>query len=266
MLWERNILNDFRGRNISWLISESPLVDEDKVIVTPGGRGAGVVALDKISGETIWRSAELSDTAGYASVVAADIGGVRTLATLTAEAGVGLRASDGKLMWSYRRAANRTANITTPVFHDNKVFYTSGYGTGGGLLALTASGGEVQAEEVYFTRQMANHHGGVVVVDGYLYGFHNSILTCLDFETGEVMWRHRSVGKGSLSYADGNLYIFSERNVVGLVEATPAAYRERGRFLVEDQGWPSYAHPVISDGRLYIRNQGTLTSYDIRAR
>jgi hypothetical protein len=113
---------------------------------------------------------------------------------------------------------------------------------------------------------MANHHGGVVVVDGYLYGFHNSILTCLDFETGEVMWRHRSVGKGSLSYADGNLYIFSERNVVGLAEATPSAYREKGRFQIEDQGWPSYAHPVISDGRLYIRNQGTLTSYDIRAR
>jgi outer membrane protein assembly factor BamB len=266
ILWQRNILSDFGGRNISWLISESPLVDGSKVIVTPGGRGAGVVALDKMSGETIWKSAELSDTAGYASLVATDIEGVRTLATLTAAAGVGLRASDGKLMWSYRRAANRTANIATPVFHDNKVFYTSGYGTGGGLLALSASGGEVQAEEVYFTRQMANHHGGVIVVDGYLYGFHNSILTCLDFATGDVMWRHRSVGKGSLTYADGNLYIFSERNVVGLAEATPTAYREKGRFQVADQGWPSYAHPVVSDGRLYIRNQGTLTSYDIRAR
>lgn len=266
IIWQRNILSDFSGRNISWMISESPLVDGDKVIVTPGGRGAGVVALDKMSGETIWKSSDLSDTAGYASVVATDIEGVRILATLTSAAGVGIRASDGKLMWSYRRAANRTANITTPVFHDNKVFYTSGYGTGGGLLALSASGGEVQAEEVYFTRQMANHHGGVIVVDGYLYGFHNSILTCLDFETGELMWRHRSVGKGSLTYADGNLYIFSERNVVGLAEATPAAYREKGRFKVDDQGWPSYAHPVVSDGRLYIRNQGTLTSYDIRAR
>ena len=145
--------------------------------------------------------------------------------TLTGRAGVGLRASDGRLMWRYQRPSNRTANITTPIFHDNKVFYTSAYGTGGGLLALTASGGEVEAEEVYFTRQMQNHHGGVILVDGYLYGFHNSILTCMDFETGKVMWRDRSVGKGSLTYADGNLYIFSTRNVVGLAEATPEGYR-----------------------------------------
>ena len=266
ILGQRNILRDFNGRNIGWLISESPLVDGDRVIVTPGGRGAGVVALDKMTGRTIWTSQDLSDQAGYASVIAADVGGVRTLMTLTSEAGVGLRASDGKLMWKYPRVANGTANIATPVFHDNKVFYTSDYGTGGALLALTPQGGEVRAQEVYFTRDLMNHHGGVVLVDGYLYGFHNSILTCLEFATGKVMWRDRSVGKGSLTYADGNLYILGEDNVVGLAEATPAGYRERGRFLIADQGLPSWAHPVVSGGRLYIRNQGTLSSYDIRAR
>ena len=124
----------------------------------------------------------------------------------------------------------------------------------------------MEAEEVYFTRQMQNHHGGVILVDGYLYGFHNSILTCMDFETGEVMWRDRSVGKGSLTYADGNLYIFSERNVVGLAEATPEGYSEKGRFRIPDQGWPSYAHPVVSAGRLYLRDQSVLYSYDVRAR
>ena len=266
VLWQRNLLRDFGGRNIPWLISESPLVDGNTVFVTPGGRNGGIVALDKMSGATIWASQELGDEAGYASAIIANVQGVRTLMTLTAEAGVGVRASDGKLMWRYRRVANRTANITTPIFHDDKVFYTSAYGRGGALLGLRAEGGEVRAEEIYFTREMQNHHGGVVLVDGYLYGFNNSILTCLEFATGKMMWRHRSVGKGSLTYADGHLYILSENNRVGLVEAVPDGYRERGRFQIPDEGWPSRAHPVVSGGRLYARNQGTLASYDVRAR
>jgi outer membrane protein assembly factor BamB len=147
---------------------------------------------------------------------------------------------------------------------DNKVFYTTAYGTGGALLALRAVGEEVRAQEVYFTRNMQNHHGGVVVVGGYLYGFNNSILTCLEFATGKVMWRDRSVGKGSVAYADGHLYVVSEDNVVGLVEASPLGYREKGRFAIADQGWPSWAHPAVSGGRLYVRNQGVLGVYDVR--
>ena len=266
VVWQRNILNAFSGRNISWLISESPLVDGNQVIVTPGGRGAGMVALEKMTGKTIWVSKELNDEAGYASPIVADIQGVRTYMTLTAEAGVGVRASDGKLMWRHLPVANNTANITTPIYDDNKVFYSSNYGTGGALLGLRAQAGEVRAQEIYFTREMQNHHGGIVLVNGYLYGFNNSILTCLDFATGKMMWRHRSVGKGAVSYADGHLYILSEDNVVGLVEASPAAYKETGRFQIGDQRWPSWAHPVISGGRLYLRNQGILAAYDIRAR
>ncbi len=265
-IWQRNILTDFGARNISWLVSESPLVDGNMVIVTPGGRGAGIVALDKMSGKTIWTSKELSDEAGYASCVVADVQGVRTVMTLTADAGVGVRESDGKLMWRYQRVANSTANITTPIYSDNKVFYTSAYGAGGALLGLTAQGGEIKAREIYFTREMENHHGGVVLVNGYLYGFHNSILTCLEFATGKMMWRHRSVGKGSVVYADGNLYIQSEDNVVGMAEAVPSGYNEKGRFRIADQGLPSFAHPVVSGGKLYVRNQGTLASYDVRAR
>ena len=265
-IWQRNILKDFGARNIPWLISESPLIDGNNVIVTPGGRNAGVAALDKVSGKTVWTSKELSDEAGYASVVAGDVQGVRTLMTLTSAAGVGVRASDGKLMWRYPRVANGTANIATPVFHDNKVFYTSNYGVGGALLGLTAQAGSVQSSEIYFTRVMQNHHGGIVLVNGFLYGFNNSILTALEFATGKLMWRHRSVGKGSLIYADGHLVILSEDNVVGLAEATPSAYKEKGRFAIADQGWPSWAHPVVVGGRLFIRNQGTLASYDVHAR
>ena len=265
-VWQRNILKDFAARNIDWEISESPLVDGNHVIVTPGGRGAGMVALDKLTGATVWTSKDLSDEAGYSSAVVGEVQGVRTLMTLTAEAGVGVRASDGKLMWRYRQVANRTANITTPIFFDNKVFYTSAYDTGGALLGLTAQNGEVKAQEIYFTREMQNHHGGVLLVNGYLYGFNNSILTCLEFSTGKMMWRNRSVGKGSLTYADGHLYIEGEDNVVGLAEASPTGYREKGRFRIPDQGLPSWAHPVVAGGRLYIRNQRTLVQYDIRAR
>jgi outer membrane protein assembly factor BamB len=264
-VWQRNILSDFGGRQIPWLISESPLVDANLLIVTPGGAAAGVVALDKMTGKTIWTAKELSDEAGYASPIAADVQGVRVVMTLTSQAGVGIRASDGKLMWKYSQVANGTANIATPIFHDNKVFYASNYGTGGALLGLTAQNGEVKAQQIYFTRDMQNHHGGVLLVNGYLYGFHNSILACLEFATGKVLWRDRSVGKGSLTYADGNLYILSEDNVVGLAAAAPTNYQEKGRFRIADQGLPSWAHPVVSGGRLYIRNQTTLTAYDVRA-
>jgi outer membrane protein assembly factor BamB len=266
IVWRRNIIQEFRGRNINWLISESPLVDRDLVIVSPGGRNAGMVALEKTTGKTVWTSKELSDEAGYASPVVADVQGVRTIMTLTSEAAVGVRASDGKLMWRYGNVANGTANITTPVYADGKVFFTSAYGTGGALLGLRAAGDENRAQEIYFTSNMQNHHGGVVLVDGHLYGFSNSILTCMEFATGKVMWRDRSVGKGSVAYADGHLYILSENNIVGLVEASPTGYREKGRFPIPDQGWSSWAHPVVSGGRLYIRNQEMLASYDVRAR
>ena len=265
ILWQRNILKEFRGRQIQWLISESPLVDGPHVVVSPGGSDAGMVKLDKMTGATVWTSKGLSDPAGYSSVIAADVGGVRTYMTFTSSAGVGVRASDGKLLFRYGNAANQVANIATPVFANNQVFFTSAYGTGGGLVDLTAQDGEVKAKQAYFSREMRNHHGGVVLVEGYLYGFSDAILTCLNFATGKVMWRHRSVGKGSVTFADGRLYIQSENNVVGLAAATPEGYFETGRFEIPDKGLPSWSHPAISDGRLYVRNQDILKVYDIKS-
>jgi outer membrane protein assembly factor BamB len=265
-VWSKNVLREFGGDNPHWLISESPLVDGNRLIVTPGGRGAGMVALDKMTGRVIWTAKELNEEAGYSSPIAADIGGVRTIMNFTSRSAVGLRANDGKLMWRYDRAANGTANCTTPVFADNKVFFTSAYGTGGGLLGLSAQNGEVKMQELYFTKDMQNHHGGVVLVNGYLYGFSNSILTCIEFGSGKKMWSDRSVGKGALTYADGMLYLLGENNTVGLAEATPKAYAEKGRFQIPDQGKPSWAHPVVIGGRLYLRNQGMLMVYDVAAR
>ncbi len=265
-VWQRNILRDFKGRQPNWLISESPLVDGAHVIVMPGGQGAGIVKLDKMTGATVWTAKELSDPASYSSIIAADVAGVRTYLAFTSAAGVGVRASDGKVMFRYPNAANYVANVATPIFSNSKVFFSSAYGTGGGLLDLTVQNGEVKAREVYFTRSMNNHHGGVLLADGYLYGFNDSILVCLEFATGKMMWRDRSVGKGSLIFADGSLYLLGEDNVIGLADATPSGYREKGRFQIPDKGLPSWAHPAISDGRLYIRNQDTILVYDIRAR
>jgi len=262
-VWSFNILDKFNGSNIKWLISESPLVDGNNLIVTPGGENAGIVALDKKTGETVWIASELSDAAGYSSCIVADVQGVRTIMTITAGAGVGIRASDGKLMWRYDKVANRVANIATPVFFDDKVFYTSDYGTGCALLQLKAENGIVTAEEIYFSKNMKNHHGGVVLIDGYIYGFSSSILTCIDFESGILRWQNRSVGKGSLTYADGHLYLLSETNLVALAEVNPDEYVEKGRFEIADQGFPSWTHTVVSDGKLYIRNQGSLAAYDI---
>lgn len=261
--WKRNILDDFNGRNPKWLISESPLIDGDNVIVTPGGPDAAIVALDKKTGKTVWTSSGLSDGAGYSSCIATDFNGTHIILAFTAQAAVAVRASDGKPLWRNESAANRTANVATPVVEGEHVFVTSAYRTGGALLRLMPEGTSVGVEEVYFTREMQNHHGGVVLVDGHLYGFSNSILTCMNLKSGEVVWQDRSVGKGSLTYADGHLYLLGESNLVGLARATPEGYQEKGRFTIEDQGWPSWAHPVVSGGRLYLRNQGTLTSYEV---
>lgn len=256
ILWRKNILQDFGGGNPHWLLSESPLIDGEKLIVTPGGRGAGMVALEKSTGKEIWRSADLSDPAAYASAIAADVNGVRCYMTFTARAGVGVRATDGKLLWRYEQPANRVANCAAPIFHNNKVLFSSAYGTGAGLFNLNPQG------EVYFTKEMQNHHGGMVLVDGYVYGFSNAILTCIEFETGKVMWKDRSVGKGCLTYADGRLYLLGETNTMGLAEASSQGYKENGRFSIPDSGKPSWAYPVICGGRLYIRNQDSLMVFE----
>ena len=263
--WQSNILRRFNASNPNWGISESPLIEGNWVVVMPGGRGATVAALDKTTGETAWTSRELSERAGYSSLVATNIAGRRVLLGFTQGSGVGLDARDGSLLWRYERPANRTANVATPIHHQGIVFYTSAYGVGGGAVKIVADGNRLRAEEMYFASNLQNHHGGAVLVDGYLYSFFGRALTCVKFDTGEIVWRSRSVGKGSLTVADGLLFLVGEDHVVGLAEASPAGYRELGRFSIEDLGRPSWAHPVVSGGRLYIRNQSKLSVYDVRA-
>ena len=262
-IWEKHLLKAYGGRNIRWGISESPLIDGDRVIVNAGGRGASIVALNKRTGTEIWKTQ--SDEAGYSSAVAVDIDGVRHYIVFTGEAAVGVLAENGELLWRYTPVSNSTANIATPVVKDNFVFLSSSYGTGCALLRLEKTGGSISVSEVYFNRDMRNHYSSSILIDGFLYGFSSRILTAMNFKTGEVAWRDRSVGKGQIIHADGRLYILGEDGVVGLVEPDPGEYREVSRFEIGRRDYPTWTLPVISGGRLYLRDQGRLYAFDIKA-
>ena len=265
-VWGFNIGERFGGSVPRWGYSESPLVEGDRVIVTPGGRGAAVVALNKATGDLIWKSQD--DGAGYSSAFPFDFGGTRGLALLTGGAAIGLDMKSGALLWRYANVANRVANIATPIVSGGYVFVSTDYNTGCALLKLTAEGGSVKASEVYFNRDMQNHYTTSVLVGDYLYGFSGNetgILTAMEFKTGKVAWRDRSVGKGNCIYAEQRLYCLGEEGTVGLIEPTPAAYKEISRFEIKrGNQWNTWTPPVIANGRLYLRDQDTLYAYDIK--
>lgn len=263
VLWKINVLQRYGGSNITWGLSESPLVLRDRIIVNAGGPRASIVAVNKKDGSELWRSQ--GDEAGYSSAILQQVGGIPQAVVFTGRRAVGIDTRDGKLLWSYDRVSNRTANIATPIARGNRVFLSSDYGTGAALLELTPAGGAIAAREVYFTREMRNHHASSVLVGDYLYGFSSAILTAMQFDTGNVAWRDRSVGKGSVIFADDRLYLFSENGVVGLAEASPAGYREHGRFQLRTGSLPTWSHPVVANGRLFLRDQDTLYAYDVRA-
>ena len=267
LIWRRDLMADYGGRVPSWGYCESPLIDGNKVIATPGGRSATIVALDKMSGKEIWRTRTPGrDPAHYSSCIAADVDGQRQYIQFLRSGVVGVAASDGRFLWSYARPANGTANCATPIYRDNHIFAASAYGTGGGCARLTTDQyGKVSVTELYFTRRMQNHHGGLVLAGDFIYGFDGSNLTCLNFKTGQEMWHDRSVGKGSVIFADGYIYARSERGPVALIEATPAGYVEKGRFAQPERSrYSTWAYPVIAGGRLYLRDQGNLFSYALK--
>jgi outer membrane protein assembly factor BamB len=264
-VWTKNLTTDFKGGLPGWGYSESPLVDGPMVIATPGGKQGAMVALNKTTGALVWRSAGFTDGAHYSSAIAEDVGGVRQYIQLTAESVAGVNASTGQTVWRAPRPG-RTAVVPTPVYADNEVFVTSGYGVG--HTAFKISGGS--AEKIYEGKEMTNHHGGVVLVGGNLYGHSDSGgWTCMDFKTGKAAWQNPGVGKGSVCYADGNIYTRSEggKGVIALVEASPAGYKEHGRFDQPSRsGKESWPHPVVCGGKLYIRDWDVLLCYDIKAK
>ena len=264
MIWERHLLKEYGARNINWGMSESPLIDGDRLVINAGGRGASIVALDKATGSELWKTQ--SDEAGYSSGVAVEVDGVRQYVFFTGEAAVGVLATNGELLWRYQPVSNSTANAATPVIRDNLAFFSSSYGTGCALLRLESKGGSTTASEVYFNRDMRNHYSTSILIDDHLYGFSGRILTAMEFETGEVAWRDRSVGKGQIIHADSRLYILSDDGVVGLVEPNPSEYREISRFAIGSRDYPTWTLPVIADGTLYLRDQERLYAYSVKDR
>lgn len=299
LVWKRSLTKDFGGQVPMWSYRESPIVDGDKVICTPGGPDALIVAFNKSNGETLWKSKlpaaggdgarpaaapgggrggfnfGPASGAGYSSVIAIDVDGQRQYVQFTAKSLIGVAAADGKFLWQYDQPANGMGiNCSTPLYHDGLLFASSAYGAGGGAVKLKKDAdGKIEPEEIYFSKRMQNHHGGMVVFDGALYGGNGGNgggnLICLDYQTGEVLWDQRGnskVSKGSIALADGRIYYRLEDGTMLLVEPNKKEYVERGRFKQPDRTRsPAWAHPVIANGKLYVRDQDLLLCYNIKS-
>lgn len=272
-IWHRNLLKEFGGSYGGWKYCESPLVDGETVVVTPGGKEATMIAFDKTTGKVAWKcSLPLKHTqAGYSSIVVAEVGGIRQYVQLLNGGVVGV-ATDGRFLWKYEKLGPNTANIPTPIILQDHVFSSAGYGKGGALLRLKAVSDGVNAEEVYFNRRLTNKHGGVVCVAEHVYGDTDDrgMPFCADVRTGKVLWtRERDQGDGrksvSVTYADGMLYWYYENGIVALTEASPRGYKEVGSFKVANTSGPCWAHPVVCGGKLYIRSADNVYCYDVRA-
>jgi outer membrane protein assembly factor BamB len=266
-LWRVKLKEAFGARCGPWGFSESPLVDGNRVVCTPGGASAELAALDKLTGKTLWKTDIPGDgnSAEYSSAVTAEAGNRRMIVQFLKKEVVGVSADDGRFLWSYEKAANGTANCSSPVVVPGGIVAASGYGTGGANVQLARAGNAVNAREAWFSRDLVNHHGGMVVVGRHLYATNERSLLCVDVFTGRTVWQDRSVGKGSIIAADGLLIVRSENGEVALVEANPAGYREKGRFLAPRTGGAhSWAHPALAGGRLFLRDWGTLYCHAVK--
>jgi outer membrane protein assembly factor BamB len=289
-VWRTDFVKDHGGIVPTWGYAESVLIDGDKLICSPGAPNAALLALNKMTGKVIWRSevpARLSPNssqggqsgrggprgpesgANYASTIAINFEGVRQYVQFTALTLAGFAVETGKVLWQYDPVAARIT-CSTPIYQDGLVFGSSAYEGGGGAVKLSKEAdGKIKATEVYFTNHMRNHHGGMIVVDGALYGAaggnEGGFLVCLDFKTGAVLWRERQAPKGSLAMADGRLYLRAESGTMILIEPNREKYIERGRFQQPERTRePAWTHPVIANGKLYVRDQDLLLCYDVK--
>lgn len=282
VIWRRNFREEFGGKMMSgWGFSESPLVDGDWVLCTPGGSDAMMVALNKRNGETIWttRVNDLgengNDGAGYSSIVISEGAGVKQYVQLVGRGVIGVRAADGKLLWNYNQVANGTANIPTPICVNDHVFASTGYGTGACLLKLSRDGDGVRAQEVYFlnAKTFQNHHGGMILDGEYIYAGHQhnkGFPICLHLASGEVKWVGQTrrlmpemSGSAAITYVDGTILFRYQNGTVALVAATPEGFQMQGAFRPDYQEGNSWSHPVVVDGKLYLREQDKLMCYQL---
>ncbi|WP_395092604.1 PQQ-binding-like beta-propeller repeat protein [Armatimonas sp.] len=271
ILWTKSLRNDFGGAPGVWAYSESPLVDGNKVIVTPGGENATLVALDKKTGATLWKSAIPGEkAASYASAIAVEIGGVRQYVQYLSKGVVGVEAATGKLLWRFDKTLDTRFGMhaLTPINATNLIY--TGAASASGAAKISAAAGSFTADPAYIERKAPNGLGGAVRLGDYLYGTSGPVLLCTEFATGKVRWEERGIGAAAICSADGLLFLHGENGEVALAEVTPEGYKEKGRFAPPaqpDRGQSkAWAHPIIANGRLYIRDLGSLWCYDIKAR
>jgi outer membrane protein assembly factor BamB len=271
-IWRKDLKAEFGGKKgDGWGYSESPLIDGDLILCAPGGNDASIVALKKETGELVWKAAQPGNRgASHSSIVISHIGDVKLYVALTAAGGIGIRSGDGEVLWTYP-IEKTTAVCPTPILKDDLVFFAAGYKRGGALVRQKpADGGKVTIEEVYpMKTPLANKHGGIVRVGDFIYGDSDDqgIPYCADLMTGEIKWKQRGSGKNSASFAvaDGHLYIHFANGTMVLAKADPSEYKEVGSFQVPGSGErPSWAHPVISGGKLYLREHDSILCFNIR--
>lgn len=264
-------MRELGGKRPGWGYCESVLVDGGHAVCTPGGKKGAVVAFDKANGKVVWQSKEFTEGAQYSSIIPIEFAGKRQYVQLTMKALVGLDARNGKVLWR-SDWPGRTAVIPTPIHKDGHVYIASGYGVGCKLVKLSSNGG---AEDVYVNKVMKNHHGGVVLVGDHLYGYSDGGgWVCQNFKTGEEVWAEKgALRKGAIHYADGRLYCLDESNgTLALIEASPKGWKEHGRFKIEPQTSHDrkrgkiWTHPVVANGKLYLRDQEHVLCYDVKAK
>ncbi len=263
-IWKMELRERFEAEIPEYGYSESVLVKGDRLYCCPAGKKAYIICLDRHSGDLVWQNSDIPGPAGNSSLIMFESGGYTQLAGLSATCLFGVDTDTGKLLWKVDFENSRTNNITDAIYVDGHIFASTGYGKGCIFVKMVPSGGGIKTETVWETTLLDNHHGGVILHEGYLYGAGSDSRgwTCLDLNSGFPLWK--TGGKGSLTFADDMLYCLDERGVMTLVKATPKAYLETGRFEVPEGGdGPHWAHPVVFGGRLYIRHDDKLFVYNL---
>lgn len=272
--WQKNLRSDFSGQPGAWAYAESPLIDGDNLIVTPGGPEATVVALNKNSGELIWKaSVPKAGNAAFASVIPFQLGGSKQYVQLLEKGLFGLDARSGKMLWHYAKPVSvYGANIPNPLASGDKIYVASA-GTGGGVVQIVPKDGQFEVEQAYFSPKNPTAIGSVVKLGDQLYGTTGSSMLCLEFNTGKVLWEDRALGPSSMLLADNRVYLHGENGDVALAEAASDGFHQKGRFTPADQPEhthgqmeKSWAYPALANGRLYVRDHNVLWSYDVKAR
>jgi outer membrane protein assembly factor BamB len=262
--WTKDLFKEYGGQQIKWGVTETLAIDGDKLFVTPGGKQHNVIALNRLNGELIWTSKAKGEASAYCAPLVVKLPARTLLVTHTESHVFGLDAADGKLLWSQHQPNRWSVHSNTPIFYEGTIFYFSGYGQGGGLLKLSADGSS--ATQQWFSKTMDNRIGGAVLVDGYIYGSGdtNRFWMCLDWKTGEVKYEAKGLANGTVIYADGMLYGYTDRGELFLAEASPEELKVVSQTKVELGSAQHWAHPVIDNGRLFVRHGNTLIAYKIK--